>query len=109
MATLAQAVERSTYVITTTFTDESGAAVVPTSCTWSLRNNAGEIVNSRSSVATVIATAITIVLTADDLMYEPTVNTTRVLTIQATYSSDIGAGLPLVDEFVIPIRPIEGV
>ena len=109
MSALAEAVERGTYVVTTTFTDESGESIVPASCTWSLRNNAGQIVNSRSSVATVLATAITIILTGDDLLYEPTVNTFRTLTIEATYNSSIGSGLPLIDEYTIPIRPIEGV
>jgi hypothetical protein len=32
-----------------------------------------------------------------------------VLTIEATYTSSLGAGLPLKDEYTIPIRDLQGV
>jgi hypothetical protein len=109
MATLSEAIERSTYAVDLSFSDEDGTAMVPDSLTWSLRNSAGAIINARSSVATVVGTTVTIVLSGADLSYEPSVGSSRVLTIEATYTSSLGAGLPLKDEYTIPIRDLQGV
>ena len=109
MATLTEAVEKSTYVVTLSFTDEAGAAMVPSSCQWSLRDNSGGIVNSRSSVATVVATAISIVLSGEDLVYEKNSRGIRTLTVEAVYDGAYGSNLPLNEEFTIPIRQISGI
>ena len=61
------AIEQSTYVITASFTDETGAAVVPNSVTWTLVNGDGQVVNSRSAVSVTPASSVTIVLSGDDL------------------------------------------
>lgn len=109
MSTLTTAVEKSTYVVDLSFTDEDGTAVVPDTITWSIRDNAGNIVNSRDAVSATPASTVTIVLSGDDLAYDAYTKTARTLTIEATYTSTAGAGLPLKDEHTIPIRGLVGV
>jgi hypothetical protein len=109
MATLTEAVEKSTYVVTVTFQDEAGSAMVPVSCQWSLRDNNGAIVNGRSAVSATAATAISIVLSGDDLVYEPNSQTVRILTVEAVYDGTYGSNLPLKEEFTIPVRNLAGI
>lgn len=108
MTTLADATENSAYVASISLYDEAGAAMTPTSCTWSLRNNAGTIVNNRTSVAMTPATTMNIVLLAADLDYAEVVSTGRYLTVEAVYTSSYGVGLPLKAEYFIPIVPLVG-
>ena len=46
-----EAVEKSTYVVPVTFRDENGISVAPTAATWTLTNEYGVVINSRSDVA----------------------------------------------------------
>ena len=49
---LPNANERSTYVITAAFTDETGAPVTPNNgLVWSLMDPLGTVMNSRSAVS----------------------------------------------------------
>ena len=92
--TLSAAADGSTYIVTAAFTDEADAAVVPDSITWTLTDADGTVVNSREAVAVVTpAASYDIVLAGADLLYSTAA--TRVLTVEATYTSDAGAGLPL--------------
>jgi|SRR3990167_9583028 len=85
--------ERSTYVITVAFTDDEGAAVTPTSATWTLTDLDGNVINERSAVAiTPLSTSATIVLTGDDLVIG-TYGEERELLVQAVYDSDLGDDL----------------
>lgn len=96
---LSNANEQSTYAITISFTDETGAAVVPSSATWTLTDTQGQVVNSRSAVAiSALAASKTIVLSANDLSLAGYFGRDRVLTIEAVYTSSLGAGLPLKSE-----------
>ena len=108
MTTLTAATENSTYVVLIACLDEAGSAMTPTSCTWSLRNNAGSVVNSRTAVAMTPATSMPIVLLAADLEYTEVVSTGRYLTVEAVYTSTYGTGLPLKAEYFIPIVPLVG-
>ena len=72
MAQLGDATENSTYEAIVSLTDETGAAVVPTSLVWSLRDDTGAIVNSRNQVVATCASAISVLLGAADLAYEKT-------------------------------------
>jgi hypothetical protein len=105
------AVEKSTYVITVSFTDEDGVAVIPTAGTWTLTNEGGTVINSRSAVAmSPLASTYKIVLSGLDLAMQTGewLIGHRLLTVQATYNSTLGTGLPLkaevkfiVDELVV--------
>lgn len=104
-----EAVEGSTYVVVVTFRDEAGVSMVPVSAVWSLRNNYGTIINSRSDVAITPASTVSIILGAADLVYEENSSTMRTLTVEAVYDGTYGSNLSLVDEFAFNIRPIAGV
>jgi len=95
-----RAIEQSTGCVTVSFKDESGAAVVPDSAKWTLVNNANNVVNNNEQVeiaAENLSSEITIVLSGDDLKIFSNVNSVeaRWLIVEATYTSDRGAGLPL--------------
>jgi hypothetical protein len=93
----AKANDKSTYVVTVAFTDEDGVAAIPTAINWTLTNSVGAVINSRSNVSVATpATSVDILLGALDLDYDE--GRRRVLTIQATYNSSLGTGLPLKDQ-----------
>lgn len=97
------AVEESTYVVTAAFTDEDGTVVTPSSVTWTLTDNRGNIINNRNAVSATPGTSIDIVLTGDDLAIG-TNGEERTVTIDATYNSDLGSGLKLKDECTFKIH-----
>lgn len=94
------AAEESTYVVTVSYTDEDGAAVTPNTVTWTLKDEDGNVVNSRLNVS--IATPGTsndIVLYGDDLaILKGKSLEKRILSIDADYDSAAGSGLPLHGE-----------
>ena len=109
MATVLSSVnEESSCVVTASFTDEASVAMVPTSITWSLRDENDAIVNSRSAVSVTPASSINIVLSGNDLIYSTT-QSKRYVTIEAVYTSTYGTGLLLKDECEIPINNLHGV
>lgn len=101
-----KATEKSTYVITATFTDEDDAAVVPTAITWTLSDVGGDIINSRDGIdfevdnglgaAGTLASTVSIILTGDDLqMLGERPTEIRRFLLEATYDSSLGNGLNL--------------
>jgi hypothetical protein len=91
-----RAIDKSTYVINCAFTDENGAPVIPESISWTLTNDVGTVINSRTSVDIAVpAASVDIVLSGEDLDY--TDGAARVLTVNAVYDSSLGSNLPLKD------------
>ncbi len=109
MPTLADAVEGSTYVIQISLYKEDASPVVPNAALWSMRDNYARVVNSRQDVPLVPATAMTIVLSGDDLAYEPNSKSMRSVTVTGTYDGDYGTDLPVAEEFSFSIRPLTGI
>lgn len=102
-----RATDKSTLVITASFTDEDGAAVVPNTITWALRDGNEDVVNERDEVVVATpAASIDIVLSGDDLDYE--VDAKRIFTILASYDSDLGSDLPVNAEAVFSIDDLVG-
>lgn len=97
--------EESTLVLALTFTDASGGAVTPSAVTWSLHDDSGTVVNSRSNVSATPGATVTIVLSGADLAM-PTTDRRRVLTVDAVYTSTEGVGLPLRDIVRFMIQPL---
>lgn len=91
------AIEQSTYIITASFTDEDGSDVTPKTLTWTLTDEAGNVINSRQDVALTPNTSVEIVLSGDDLVVS-TYGTKRIVTVEGTYDSDAGTDLPLRDQ-----------
>lgn len=98
--TLSQyAVEKGTFVVRVSFTDETGTPVIPKSgLNWTLTNEAGDVVNSRSAVAITPGTSVNIVLSGDDLALVGVGSEDRVLTVEGTYDSSLGTDLSIKDE-----------
>jgi hypothetical protein len=95
------ATEKSTYVIDISFFDEANNPVVPQTGVWSLTDKLGTVINSRSSVTIPSLAAIkTLVLSGADLALqtaEAAAGLTivkRVVTVEWTYNSTLGTGLP---------------
>lgn len=105
-----EAVERSTFVIRASFTDEAGATVAPNSgLTWTLTDVVGNVVNERDAVTIAPATTITIVLHGADLaISESYRDNRRVLTIEGTYTSSLGV-LEIVDQVAFSIANLAAV
>ena len=104
-------IERSTYAVELTFTDEDGASVTPTGVRWSLTTGTGAVVNGRRSVAVAAAAgASTVVLSGADLaLSQQDERELRILTVEALYDSDSGTGLPCNQEvwfYVTPMRTL---
>lgn len=104
-----KATENSSYVVTVDFEDEDGDAVIPATIAWTLKDeDTGLVVNSRTAVAVATpAASIDILLKGDDL--EPLTATSKklILTVNATYSSALGSGIPLVGECFIVVETLE--
>jgi hypothetical protein len=96
------ATEKSTYVVTATFKDENEVLVVPNIITWTLTDESGTVINSRTDVSVAFpASVINILLSGLDLAMQPseTAGTVgRVVTVNATYESTLGSNLPLKGE-----------
>ena len=103
------AIEESTLVITAAFTDETGAAVVPTSLNWSLLDASGNVMNSRSEVALTPAAIVKIVLTGNDLALPATSSAVRKVLLQGRYDSSNGTGLYLKETAQFSIINLPGV
>lgn len=103
------AIEKSTYVISVSFTDEDDQAVIPDTIVWSLTNDSGDVINSRDQVSvTTTAATVEITLSGNDLAMQtaevgfPTVR--RRIIIEATYDSSLGNDLPLKSEAIFLIE-----
>ena len=103
--------EESTYVVTAAFTDEDGTTITPDTLTWTLTQTDGTVVNSRSAVVVASpAASEDIVLKGDDLaILEGERMEERIVTIEATYSSGLGSGLPLKSEIHFHVRNLKAV
>ena len=95
------AVEKSTYIITASFKDAAGNAVIPDSIRWHLVDKLNHIMNNRTGVVVAVPAASTdIVLSGNDLALMPgeTNIGERTLIIEAVYDSTEGSDLPLTGE-----------
>jgi len=106
-----KAKKNGTFVITVDFTDEDGSTLTPTTMTWTLSNPAGETVNSRVDVNIESpSSSEDIVLSGDDLAIpESSREVLRVLTLEGTYTSSYGAGLPFKDQVHFWIEDLDAV
>ncbi len=101
--------EGSTFVITCTFKDETGTAVSPDTMTWTLTDTDGNIINGRDGVTIASPSASeVIVLSGSDL---PVINGDRllILTLEGTYTSVNGAGLPLKEQVQFSVKDLTAV
>ena len=100
MEQLANADDKSSYIIQCDFTDDSGEPVSPVSATWTLTDGNGDIVNTREDQPiTALNSTIYIALSGDDLDVDEDgarAKNMRCLIVEATYNSTLTGGiLPL--------------
>lgn len=108
--TLANVNERSAKIIVVPFTDETGAAVTPSSITWTLSDTLGTIINGREDVSITPASSVTIVLSGDDTaLGDAYFGSQRKLTVKAVYDSDAGSDLELNHEETFSIIDLTNV
>lgn len=100
MATeLTNAKDKSTYIVTASFKDEAGDAVVPNSITWTLTDINGNVINSREDVTvTTPAASVDIVLSDNDLDVTSYASSTAVLLIEAVVNLLAGNDKAVKDE-----------
>lgn len=92
------AVEKSTFVVIATFTDEDGDLIQPKTLKWTLTNSQGTVINSRENVeVSSPSSEQNIVLSGKDLKMESqsSLKEDRYLIVQGTYDSTYGTDLPL--------------
>lgn len=85
--------EEGTIGFTCAFTDEAGTSTVPDSITWTLTDDSGNVINSRSGVSKTPGASVDIVLSGDDLAIGSNGSRRRLL-IEWAYTSDLGTSLP---------------
>lgn len=99
--------DRNLLVLTFTPVDENGAAVTPTSATWSLYGPKMQVINSRHDVVATPATSMDIVLSgADTARLTSEEIGGRVCVMRYKYTSTLGADMEnnLQQEFdVLPL------
>lgn len=105
-----EAVERSTYVVTLSFTDEDANPVVPDELKWTLTTVSGDVVNGLMDQNATPAATVTIILKGADLQILGLKDDgKRLLTVEGTYTSDAGPGLPINEEYEFTVRPLVAV
>jgi hypothetical protein len=100
-----EAVERSTYIVEVTFSDENGLPIAPASLTWTLTDAFGAVINNRQAVAVTPQAQVSIVLKDGDLALPGGMDSgKRYLLLEGAYDSTLGAGLPLREEVEFSVR-----
>ncbi len=89
--------ELGTLLATMKYVDALGNTFVPDTSAFQLTKLDGTIVNSRS-FANGDFSGTTVVLTGADLALDAAGDITRVFSLQGTYTSDLGSGLPFTQE-----------
>jgi len=101
------ATEEGTFPLIVTPTYTSGTVSVgfkPGTAAWTLSDEDGDVINSRSSVTLTPASSMNIVLQGDDLAITGTVRKIVKLMVEGIYSSDtFGNNLPYTEEATIII------
>lgn len=100
------AIERSTYVVKVSCFDETTTVVIPNSAVWTLTDDTGGVVHSRSAVALTPSTEMSIVLNGADLPIADGGYGDRdlYLSIYATYNSTLGTSMPLRHEVRFQVK-----
>jgi len=105
-----KAVEQSTYIITASFTDAAGVAVVPNSINWTLTDAGGSIVNGHDDTSIAIpAASVDIVLSGNDLTCPHGRDRSLILLLEALYDSTEGSSLPMRDQVRFTVQNLQAV
>lgn len=100
--------EKSTIKVTCAWKNAAGTAVTPDSATWTLTDEGGDTINSRSEISIAApSTTNDVVLSGDDLALQSTTeNGKRFFMAEAIYDSDEGNDLPLKDQLTFYVKDL---
>lgn len=93
-----RAISGGTYSITVPFKDEDGFSVIPTSITWTLLNESGNVVNGRLNVEVTPASSITILLSGADITLSGDSEEVRYISLKAIYDNAYATGLESIQD-----------
>lgn len=94
-----------TFIQPVTFYNEGGNTVTPNSVAWTLYDQDGDVVNSRTAVSETPDTTVYIVLSGNDLPCSAGSERWLRLYISAPYDSPShGSGLPLIGQIKIKVE-----
>jgi len=99
-----KAVDKSTYKITATYLDATGAAVTPNAMVWKLVNFEGVTVNSRTGTTLTPSTTNTVLLSGNDI--DASDGQGRIMTWVGNYDGDGSTELPLKAEVQFEIEDL---
>lgn len=114
MATLLNktAIEKSTFAVVASFTDEAGDPVTPDSITWTLCDPDGNPINNRQDVPVAApADTVTIVLSGADLQILDSSNDSEIrhLEISAVVDTSLGNDLPLKESAIFKVLNLKSI
>lgn len=99
--------DQSTYYVACAFKDETGAAVTPTSATYSVYDLKGNLINNRNDVSmSPAASTENIILQPADLKHSE--GDTRLILVKYTYTNSDGSQTAK-QQFKLPINDFVGV
>jgi len=104
-----EAFEESSFIFDIDFYDEDKDSVIPKTLTWTLTDTSGNVINSREDVVVTPAAQVNIILSGDDLAITGNSDEIRVITIEATYDSDIGSDIPIKEDYSFKINNIRSI
>lgn len=97
-------VEKSSGSVLVRFRDRNDQPITPTSAKYTITDDAGNVINNKEDIAiSSLATQVELLLSGDDLAISSGfagVSEERILTIEATYDSDLGNDLPLNEQAI---------
>jgi len=92
---IGSATKQGVFVVTFTFTDAAGTAIVPNVADWTLQDRAGVTMNGRIAVSITPASSVSITLEGNDLVSTDGVDEWRVFLVEYEYDSTEGTDLPM--------------
>lgn len=103
-------VEEGTFGLECVFHDELGTVTIPSSSiAWTLTDEFGTAINGRDGVMVAPAGTIDITLFGPDLALPDAEKRTRLITVETTYTSNLGSDLPLKEQARFSIDSLRAV
>lgn len=82
--------------------------IIPSSASWTLLDDNGEVVNGKDSIPISPSSRMTVVLSGADLILNGDYPERRRLIIEGTYDGAYGSNLPFRKELIFHIEDIKG-
>ena len=100
--------EEASVFITAVFKDKNKVVVTPTAITWTLKDEEGNIINSREDEEVTPASSVTILLKGDDLPCTGSLER-LIIYFNAEYTDDVTSNVPIKNSQLIIVSDSDGV